>query len=68
MALFYFVFIIYNIVMNLKELRLSKGLTQSDASKITKIPLRTYKRYENDISYSSTFKYQQIYLLLAHYL
>ena len=53
--------------MNLKELRISKGLTQSDASKITKIPLRTYKRYENDLSYSSTFKYQQIYQLIKNY-
>ena len=52
--------------MNLKELRVFKGLTQLDASKITGIPLRTYKRYEMDPSYESSFKYQQIYSLLKN--
>ena len=50
--------------MNLKELRISKGLTQLAASKITGIPLRTYKRFETDPSYTSSFKYQQAYQII----
>ena len=53
--------------MNLKEIRISKGLTQLEASKIVLIPLRTYKRYENDESYQKSFKYEQIIRVLSDY-
>ena len=53
--------------MNLKEIRISKGLTQLEASKIVLIPLRTYKRYENDESYQKSFKYEQIIKVLSDY-
>ena len=43
--------------MNLKELRISKGLTQKDAALLCKVPLRTYKRLELDDKYQSTPKY-----------
>lgn len=52
--------------MNLKELRISKGLNQETAAKIVEIPLRTYKRYENDLSYQKSFKYEQIFHLLGN--
>ena len=51
----------YTIVMNLKELRKHKGLTQLEASEIINIPLRTYKRYESEKSLVNSFKYTQIY-------
>lgn len=53
--------------MTLKELRQSKRLNQLDASKIVNVPLRTYKRYENDESYRNSFKYEQIYKLIQNY-
>ena len=45
----------YNIVeevinMTLKELRLSKELTQSQVAKLVGISLRSYKEYENDVT------------------
>ena len=43
--------------MNLKELRKYKGFTQETAAKALEIPVRTYKRYENEKSYENTFKY-----------
>ncbi len=54
----------YNIDMTLKELRISKGIKQETASKICHVPLRTYKRYENDASYEGSFKYNQMYELI----
>ena len=54
-------------IMTLKELRQSKRLNQLDASKIVNVPLRTYKRYENDDSYCNSFKYDQIYKLIQNY-
>lgn len=53
--------------MTLKELRKSKGLSQLDASKIVKVPLRTYKRYENDNSYQKSFKYGQICRIIEEF-
>lgn len=47
--------------MNLKELRKVKGLSQVEAAELMNIPLRTWKRYENDVDLSNSFKYQQIY-------
>ena len=51
--------------MTLKELRIAKGINQETAAKIVEIPLRTYKRYENDESYQNTFKYEQIFNILS---
>ena len=66
MALFFLRKNYYNIVMTLKELRTSKGLSQLEASKISGIPLRTYKRLESNESFDS-FKYKNTYLLLKEY-
>lgn len=46
--------------MTLKELRLSKGLTQQACAKALFIPLRTYVRYELDESKQNTIKYRFI--------
>ena len=46
--------------MNLKELRITKGLTQKEVSTILGIPLRTIKRYEASPHLENSFKYQQI--------
>ena len=43
--------------MTLKEVRESKHISQTDASELCSIPLRTYKRLENDLSYSKSSKY-----------
>ena len=50
--------------MTLKELRKLKNLTQLEASSITGIPLRTYKRLESDDKYASSLKYKQAYSIL----
>lgn len=52
--------------MTLKELRIAKGINQETAAKIVEIPLRTYKRYENDDAYQNTFKYEQIFNILSN--
>ncbi|MBO4667900.1 MAG: nucleotide sugar dehydrogenase [Bacilli bacterium] len=52
--------------MTLKELRKSKGLTQLEASKLTDIPLRTYKRIELDNKVDS-FKYKNALSILKGY-
>ena len=52
--------------MTLKELRKSKGLTQLEASKLTDIPLRTYKRIELDNKVDS-FKYKNAFSILKGY-
>ena len=46
--------------MNLKELRKSKNITQTQASQFVDIPLRTYKNYENDLRKVNTIKYNYI--------
>jgi predicted nucleotidyltransferase len=53
--------------MEIKELRKSLGLTQVEASKITNIPLRTYKNYENDDQKANTIKYAHIVNKLTEY-
>ena len=45
--------------MTLKELRLSFGITQVEASALVGLPLRTYKRYESNPN-ESNLKYQKI--------
>ncbi len=53
--------------MTLKELRLYKGLTQLEASSICNVPLRSYKRLENDVNYINSYKYKSCYELLNNY-
>ncbi len=43
--------------MTLKELRLSKGITQSEAAALLGVSLRSYKQYENDKNKINTMKY-----------
>ena len=50
--------------MTLKELRKLKNLTQLEASEITGVPLRSYKRLESDDKYVSSLKYKQVYSIL----
>ena len=57
----------YYVDMNLKELRLSKKLTQVEASLLCDIPLRSYKRLENDSSYNGTAKYRYAYEKIESY-
>lgn len=53
--------------MTLKELRINKKLTQLEASFICGVPLRTYKRLENDSNYKGTYKYEHACNLLKDY-
>lgn len=53
--------------MRLKELRISLGLTQIEASRIVNIPLRTYQNYENDLNKENTIKYQHAMNKLSSY-
>lgn len=59
--------LIYDICMNLKELRIKKGLSQSKASALASIPLRTYKRIENDKNYVNTHKYIYAFKRISDY-
>lgn len=51
----------------IKTLRKEKGLTQMDAAKLTGIPLRTFKMYENEESKIGTIKYNYILEELSKY-
>ena len=42
--------------MNLREIRTSYNLSQSDAAHILGVPVRTYRRYESDEQYGSPIK------------
>ena len=53
--------------MTLKQLRINKGLTQSECAKFLDVPLRTYARYENDAGRSNTVKYRFIFETLNEY-
>ena len=53
--------------MSIKQLRKSLGLTQKQASRIVKVPLRTYINYENDESKKDTIKYTYIKNALEKY-
>ena len=44
--------------MTLKELRLSKKITQKEAAELTGISLRSYKQYENDESKVNSLIYK----------
>ena len=51
----------------IKQIRKQKGITQYEAAKITNIPLRTFKLYENDSSKEGTIKYNYIVQELDKY-
>ena len=53
--------------MTLKELRIEKGLTQSQCANFLGIPLRTYSRYENDENKKNNIKYQFMMDKLSEY-
>ena len=53
--------------MTLKELRIEKGLTQSQCANFLGIPLRTYTRYENDENKKNYIKYQYMMDKLSEY-
>ena len=53
--------------MTLKELRIEKGLTQSQCANFLGIPLRTYTRYENDENKKNNIKYQYMMDKLSEY-
>lgn len=44
--------------MELKNIRLTIGITQTEASLFLRVPLRTYKRYESTAAYSNSIKYK----------
>ena len=46
--------------MTLRELRLSKGLTQKQAAELCSVSLRSYVTFENDESKTDTIKYKYI--------
>ncbi len=54
-------------MITLKELRISKGLTQKKAAEICSVSLRTYKTYETDISKENKPRYRYMILLLEEY-
>lgn len=51
----------------LKELRMSKGLTQEEASTLLGVSLRSYKTYENDEGKIGTLKYNYMVDQLERY-
>ena len=51
----------------LKELRISKKLTQEEASTLLGVSLRSYKSYENDESKKATIKYRYMLETLEKY-
>lgn len=53
--------------MNLKELRISKGLGQKECAQYLGMSIRNYQNYENNISKEHTAKYQYIYQKLEAY-
>lgn len=53
--------------LTIKDLRNQCGLTQSEASKLTGIPLRTFKNYENDTGKKGSIKYNYIIQRLQEY-
>ncbi len=53
--------------MTLKEIRQSKKITQSEASYLVNVSLRTYKRLENEPRYIGTLKYIQATNLLKNF-
>ena len=55
--------------MDLKELRKIYNISQNEVSKIANIPIRTYRRYEQNDSYGSSLKREKlIQTILNHFL
>ena len=52
---------------DLKQTRISKGLTQEAASAILGVSLRSYKSYENDESKSGSMKYNYMLDILSRH-
>lgn len=52
----------------LKDLRISKNLTQEQASAILGVSLRSYKSYENDTTKANTIKYRAMLQELEQYI
>ena len=55
------------IMMSIKELRISKGLTQNEAAKLVGLSLRTYQNYEYGASTRDMFKINNIIKILSEY-
>lgn len=53
--------------MSLKELRISKGLTQKQAADYLQVPSRTYSRYETDEQRADSIKYKYMIDRLEEY-
>lgn len=53
--------------MTLKELRISKGLNQSECAEYLGMTARNYQNYENDLGKSGTARYNAIYQKLEAY-
>ncbi len=53
--------------MTLKDLRLSKGLTQKQAAQMCSVSLRSYISYENDESLNNSIKYKYMISVLEQY-
>lgn len=53
--------------MKIKNLRLSKGLTQSEAATLIGLSLRTYQNYESGASHRDSFKINNIIRILSDY-
>ena len=53
--------------MTLKELRISKHLTQSQCADLTGVSLRTYQNYEKDEKLVGTARYNSIYKTIEQY-
>ena len=53
--------------MTLKELRISKKLTQKQVANMVGISLRSYKQYENESDKQNTIKYKYIFEQLSKY-
>ena len=53
--------------MTLKELRISKGMTQAECAKFLGMSTRNYQNYENDAGKVRTAKYHSIYQKLEAY-
>ena len=53
--------------MSIKDLRISKGLTQKEAAEIVGLSLRTYQNYEYEASTRDKFKIDNILKILNEY-
>lgn len=55
-------------MQTIKSLRKKANLTQKEAARITNVPLRTFKEYENNSEKVGNLKYNQIVLILNDYI